>query len=287
MKNFEKNICLLHGQQGKQWLIRLPQLVSMLAINWDLRDLKVMPNLSYNYVLSCKQHNRPAILKIGFDKRAMQREARALHFFAGHGVVQLFEQSVEQGALLLQQVAPGTSLKSLQDEQAISITCTLMKNLHNVSLQTPKEFLHIADWLKILDKDWNIPQIHLTNARLLYKHLLSTTFQACLLHGDLHQANILFDEKMQWLAIDPKGVVGDPVYEVGAFIRNPMPDFLEDKEVKNIINQRITMFAKLLQFDQQRIRDWTYVQAVLAACWAVEDNLDPNYWLKFADCMGY
>jgi len=30
-----------------------------------------------------------------------------------------------------------------------------------------------------------------------------------------------------WVAIDPKVVIGEPAYEVAAFIRNPMPALLK------------------------------------------------------------
>ncbi len=38
--------------------------------------------------------------------------------------------------------------------------------------------------------------------------------------GDLHHENILAAERAPWLAIDPKGVIGEPAYEMGALLRN-------------------------------------------------------------------
>ena len=42
-----------------------------------------------------------------------------------------------------------------------------------------------------------------------------------LLHGDLQHYNVLLDKDRGWVAIDPKGVVGELEYEVGALLRNP------------------------------------------------------------------
>jgi streptomycin 6-kinase len=39
---------------------------------------------------------------------------------------------------------------------------------------------------------------------------------------DLHHYNVLSDSGRGWLAIDPKGLVGEVEYEVGAAIRNPI-----------------------------------------------------------------
>lgn len=69
-----------------------------------------------------------------------------------------------------------------------------------------------------------------------------------------------------WVVIDPKGVIGESAYEVAAFIRNPMPELLNHADVPNIILNRITHFAKIMELPSQRILDWCFVQAVLA--WA-------------------
>jgi streptomycin 6-kinase len=56
-----------------------------------------------------------------------------------------------------------------------------------------------------------------------------------LLHADLHHHNILAAERHPWLAIDPKGVIGDAAYE-----RAPL--------------------------------GWELVQSVLSAWWSFEDH---------------
>jgi streptomycin 6-kinase len=43
-----------------------------------------------------------------------------------------------------------------------------------------------------------------------------------LLHGDLHHGNVLHDSERGWVAIDPKGVLGEPEYEIGVALRNPI-----------------------------------------------------------------
>ncbi|MGW3341908.1 aminoglycoside phosphotransferase family protein [Nonomuraea rubra] len=39
-----------------------------------------------------------------------------------------------------------------------------------------------------------------------------------LLHGDLHPRNVLRADREPWLAVDPKGYVGDPAYDDGALL---------------------------------------------------------------------
>jgi streptomycin 6-kinase len=113
----------------------------------------------------------------------------------------------------------------------------------------------------------------LQKARRLRDHLLETSAKAVLLHGDLHHDNMLQNGD-DWLVIDPKGVIGEPAYEVAAFIRNPMPELLHQRDISQIIHNRVTCFAKLLELPPKRILDWCFVQAVLAWIWALEDGCD-------------
>jgi streptomycin 6-kinase len=65
---------------------------------------------------------------------------------------------------------------------------------------------------------------------------------------------------------------------VAAFIRNPIPELLNHVDAKNIILNRITHFAKIMELPLQRILDWCFVQAVLAWAWALEDDCDTRYF---------
>ncbi len=113
---------------------------------------------------------------------------------------------------------------------------------------------------------------------------IATTPNQVLLHGDLHHENIL-QHGNTWRVIDPKGFIGDPAYECGAYIRNPFPGILVCQNMLTIIKKRIQMFADLLNLDERRIAEWTYVQAVVAACWIIEDHLDPCSWIKLCDAL--
>lgn len=278
--NFEKNIISLYGQQGQEWLKNLSNFTNQIATKWNLTNLQVLQNLSYNYVLSCYQNQNPVILKISFNKNDLQTEALTLKSFSGHGCVKLLEQDIELGALLIQKINPGTSLKSLfpeQDEQAVKIISDVIKKLQTTTIPKDSSFCNISDWLAILDENWKIPKKHLLHARNLKKQLLETTSKQVLLHGDLHHENILLEQQNSWIAIDPKGIIGDPVFEVGSAILNPTPELLQNNNIKNIIQNRIVLFSQHLGFDQKRIFDWTYVQAVMRACWAIQDNTDTEY----------
>jgi streptomycin 6-kinase len=73
-------------------------------------------------------------------------------------------------------------------------------------------------------------------------------------------------------------VIGELAYEVAAFIRNPIPELLNHAAAPNIILNRITFFAKIMELPSQRILDGCFVQAVLAWVWALEDGCDTTHF---------
>jgi streptomycin 6-kinase len=283
MKAFEQNIINLYGEKGRQWLDDLPSLIAQVAKIYELSNLKLVNNLSYNYVLSGFQGSQPIILKLGLDIDGFKREAAAMMAFSGFGVVQVFSENA--GLLLLECAVSGVSLKSYfpeNDDEAINITANVIKRLHKTPIPSAYTFPHIKDWLVALDKNWNISAQYLQKARRLRDHLLKTSTKKILLHGDLHHDNILQNGD-DWLVIDPKGVIGEEAFEVAAFIRNPIPELLNHNDALNIIHNRISRFAEILELPSQRIFDWCFVQAVLAWVWAIEDGCDDTYFKNLTE----
>ena len=80
--------------------------------------------------------------------------------------------------------------------------------------------------------------------------------------------------------IDPKGFIGDPAFEVCAFIINPIPGLLNTPNFTGIIDYRIKQCAQILDLSEQRIRDWNYVKTVLCWAWSLEDNIDAEYFCQ-------
>ncbi len=283
MNNFQKTIINQHGTVGKAWLANLSNTVTKLADQWNLYDLKPMQNLSYNYVLAGKQGTQEIILKISLDLDGIKQEASMLRAYAGLGTIALLAES--RGAILLTKAIPGMPLSDYfptQEQEAIIIACTIITRLHQDEIPTAIKLPTLQDWLKTLDQESNIPNSYRQKALEFAKHLIATSPSPVLLHGDLHHDNIL-QHGTKWVAIDPKGVVGDPAYEVGAFIRNPIQALLSEQDVTEIIQNRINLFASTLSLDPTRITQWCFVQAVLAWTWALEDGINQSIFEQITD----
>ena len=270
MKNFEKNIISIYGENGKLWIAKLPELVHQFEILWGLTHLKPITNLSYNYVLIGFQNELSIVLKISLDSKGLEREANALEIFKGFGAVSVLRK--QKNALLLQQAIPGCSLKGStfkNGKKNIEIACSTAQKLHKAPFPSKADFPHIMDWLATLDKDWGIPMEHLLRARKLKRQLSSNfTGSSVLLHGDLHQDNIL-SHGNEWLVIDPKGVIGHPINELWACVEEPSHD--------------LRYISEYFGYPFDNVIKWYYVHLILAACWQAEDNLDPSLFLKLAN----
>jgi len=99
-----------------------------------------------------------------------------------------------------------------------------------------------------------------------------------LFHGDLNPGNVVSAEREPWLAIDPKGEIGDPAGEVGPWFYNVSPHLLSQFSLKSIFARRIDQFAAELGFDRKRIQAWAFVDAVLSACWSIEEGEESWTW---------
>src|SRR5439155_23831953 len=173
----------------------------------------------------------------------LMTEMEALRLFEGHGIVQLLDADARQGAMLLERLRPGTPLADLaDDEQATSIAAGVMRQLWRPA---PPEhpFPTVARWAAGLGRLRNkfvggtgpFPTALVEEAERLFAELIPSMAEPMLLHGDLHHENIVTAERQPWLALDPKGLVGEPAYEVGALLRNQLPKPLDVPETSRIL----------------------------------------------------
>jgi streptomycin 6-kinase len=105
-----------------------------------------------------------------------------------------------------------------------------------------------------------------------FEELLASPEAPVLLHGDLHHFNILSAEREPWLALDPKGLVGEAAYEVGAFLYNPVGSYLAVPDPARKMERRVAILAEELGFDRRRVSMWGMAAAVLSAWWSIEDQ---------------
>jgi len=270
----------LHGHDGLVWLGQLPAILDDCMQQWDLTLGAPLEPLTYNYLVSAhRRDGTPVIIKICSPGGEFRLQEQALRHFDGHGVIRLLASEARNEVLLLERCEPGTLLRTVaNDAAATSIAASVMRQLWH-PLPPNHPFPTIADWgvgFVRLRQHYGgtgpFPAVLVERAEQLFADLSDSIAMPVLLHGDLHHDNILAARRQAWLAIDPKGVAGEPAYETGALLRNPSPDLLKTPDPGLILARRVDQLSAELDLDRTRVRDWGMAQAVLAAWWSVEDH---------------
>jgi len=194
----------MRGEAGRDWLARVPRLRDEAARRWSLTLGPAPSGLSYGYVCGAVDaYGVQVALKICFPDRELLTEVEALRVFDGHGVVRLLDADLDQGALLLERLEPGTPLSHVaDDEEAISIAVKVMQQLWRPA-PAGGDFPSDADWAAGLCRlrarfdggTGPLPRTLVEEAERLFNELLADQGEQVLLHGDLHQDNILAAER--------------------------------------------------------------------------------------------
>ena len=239
-----------------------------------------------------RRGSQPVVLKVFKNQGDEWRSGQILDAFEGRGVVRVYEYV--EGAVLLEWLRPGDSLVGLvrdgRDEEATEILAEVIGTMSPRPPENATATVH--QWATAFARyaasgDGQIPGNLLEEGHRLYLELCRSQSRPRLLHGDLHHYNVLLDADRGWLAVDPKGVIGEIEYEVGAALRNPYerPELFTEPAT---IEKRVTRFASRLNLDVRRTLAWGFAQAVLSASWAVEDGftVEPGSpWIALADTI--
>jgi len=277
---FVKTIIGVHGEKGQKWLDGFDSLLSACESRWSIAAVEQTSYpLSYNYVTPVKvQDGTEAVLKLGVPSAETHAEIETLREFAGEGMVRLLDADPELGVLLLERITPGMMLHETgsEEEQTQAAADLIGKMRRPAPPHTP--FPTLADWsrgLEGLRRRYHggtgpLPAQMVEQAENWFPKLISSIRQPQLLHGDLHHGNMLSATREPWLAIDPKGVIGDTEYECVAFLRNQLPAGDE----RDVLRRRVEHLVKELELERDRVLAWGFSHSILSACWHLEEQTD-------------
>jgi streptomycin 6-kinase len=216
------------------------------------------------------------VLKVARNSGDEWRSGDVLHAFGGRGVVRALEHV--DGAVLLERLRPGTPLSTLtgtgRDDEATSILADVIAAM--APSAPPAWCPTVADWGSgfrwyVDSGDTWLPPALVARAAEMHAELCASQRSTRLLHGDLQHYNVLADDHRGWVAIDPKGVVGEAECELAAGLRNPA-DNPETFAKPEVVARRITLLCDRLGLDADRTLRWAYALGVLSAIWHVQDG---------------
>ncbi len=269
----------VHGDVGVAWLARLPALLADVAARWSLTVSPPFPELSYNYVAPVVGPGGAAwVLKAGVPHRELWDEIDALRLYDGRGIARLIDADRERGVLLLERLLPGASLRTVADDAQVSVVAEVVRALDGVVLPDGHPFRtigHLARGFERLRATFGntgpFPAERVARAEGLFRELAGETVGFRLIHGDLNPGNVLRATRAEWLAIDPKGYAGDPLWDVATFLNDPPRGLIAD-DLRRLQARRVAQLAEALSVARRDILAWAEAHAVLSAWWSYEDH---------------
>jgi streptomycin 6-kinase len=262
--------------------------ISRYLKKWHLTEARLIAETRTSLVYLVRHRGLPAVLKV-LSELGRRDEAAgeiALRFFDGQGAVRLLD--ADEGAHLLSH-ADGPPLKSVvtdgRDGLASQVVCQVLGHLHKKPFQNLPGLKTVAENFRALfenaEKSGADPMI-IEGAKMSEELLASAAeSEKVVLHGDLHHKNILHSSTQGWLAIDPKGLIGERTYDLANIFYNP-DDTPEITESPSRILSMSQTFSGCFGIDPIRVLKFAFAFGCLSACWAKEDGLDPTRRLRIA-----
>ena len=201
-----------------------------------------------------------------------------LNEYSGTRFCEVYEADIENGAQLLERIVPGTELKAIPTlDERLTVFCDTWRNLHILSANK-KTYQTYMDWVNEITQSMRERNDHSTLCEKMVKaeqiclELCKTYTSEMLLHGDLHHHNILLNEYGCWRIIDPKGVVGDPVFDIPRFILNEFGDAPDHAKLVYIIRT----LSKELGVPEIDLKRLLYVETCMGQCWCLNNGETPS-----------
>jgi len=211
--------------------------------------------------------------------REIDGAAGFLRWADGDGIVRLFGRSGD--LLLLEWAGEDTLAAHLErhgDDSATLIAAEVLQRLHTArdapppAALTPLHETFAALFLKAEADSRAGRRTQFVEAAARARALLSSQRDVRPLHGDVHHANILSSPR-GWLAIDPKGLIGEPAFDAANLFCNPLKGDLRFHEDRAFAMAAI--LSRALGCTPGRLLDHAFAFAALSAAWHLEDG-DPG-----------
>lgn len=285
---------------GREWLAGIPAAVSRLRELWSLRIDEPFEGGSCSWVAPARlPDGSRVVLKLSCPHAEAAGEAEALRVWDGRGSARLLAHEPRDWALLLERCDPGVELRRREDlspEDRIAAAAQVLSSLWQAAPSRPGDggsgpvppadggpASTIADLARVA-AEWS----ELTGERMarlrppldpglvehgirLLQELAAGAQRAVILHGDFNPGNILSAERLPWLAIDAKPMIGDPAYDPWPLVQQ-VDDPFRLPDPAGAIARRFALVAQVTGQDAARMAAWGVARRVETALACVQDG---------------
>jgi streptomycin 6-kinase len=233
-------------------------------------------------LLPVRMDGTPAMLKIAIDAEE-KFGGLLLGWWDGRGAARVFAH--EDDALLMERAEGPASLADMVqdrapgggDDKASRLICRVVAQLHAPG-PTPgrrrlPDLVPLAQWFKELEpaaaRHGGMHGRILADCAATARELLASEREVVVLHGDIHHGNILDFGSRGWLAIDPKGLIGERGFDYANLFCNPEA---ETATAPGRLVRQVAVVAEAAGLERQRLLKWIMAYAGLSAAWFLEDG---------------
>lgn len=211
-----------------------------------------------------------------------RRGADLMVWWGGQGAARVLAH--EGDALLMERASGNRSLLEMvrggRDDEASRVICTVAAKLHAPRNREPIALVPLRRWFRELDPAASRFGGVLRDAARTARELLDAPRNVVVLHGDLHHGNVLDGGARGWLAIDPKGLLGERGFEFANIFCNPD---LEVATASGRLTRQLAVVAEAVGLERGRLLRWILAYAGLSAAWTLRDGEDATLALTVAE----
>jgi streptomycin 6-kinase len=223
----------------------------------------------------------PAMLKIAVLEEE-KRGGLLMIWWEGSGAARVLAHGSD--ALLMERAQSGISLADLtrngRDDEASRIICAVLDQLHAPRNRPLPELVPLTHWFEPLYQAADAHGAILRLSAAAASNLLKTQREIVGLHGDMHHGNVHNFGSRGWLAIDPKGLIGERYFDYANILCNPDE---ETATAPGRLTRQASVIAEAAHLDRNRLLGWIVAWAGLSAAFSLYDGLPPEGALKFAE----
>ncbi|HEX4553504.1 MAG TPA: aminoglycoside phosphotransferase family protein [Xanthobacteraceae bacterium] len=222
-----------------------------------------------------------AMLKIALIDEE-KRGGQLMSWWNGNGAAPVL--ACDENAILMERAEGGVSLADLArhdgDDAASRIICAVLARLHAPNGPAPPTLVPLAAWFQALGPAAAARGGILRLAAATASDLLATPRDVVALHGDMHHENVLRFGARGWLAIDPKGLIGERCFDYANILCNP--DQATATKPGRLARQ-VAVLTDAARLERRRLLAWIVAWSGLSAAFSLDDGLPAGDALRIAE----
>jgi streptomycin 6-kinase len=268
-----------HGAEA--WLDALPERIASLECDWAIRVGCSLRGGTEAYVAEAElADGTPAVLKLLVPRADNDpaSEVAAFELAGGEGLARLYRHDLARCALLLERLGRPLAALGLSLEQRHDALCALAQRIwrpaRGAALMTGDAK---GRWLmRFIRENWE--RLGRPCSEQALAHALACAERrvaaydperAVLVHGDLHDLNVLEAQGGGFRAIDPDGLAAEPEYELAILMRE------DPRELAGDGRARARALAARTGLDADAIWEWGCVERVATGLVCAQIGLQP------------